>query len=229
MNKTFIAMVGSPRPHSTSGYFAQYLVDGLVGRGWQAQSLRSARRYANRPSGRPWRRPSVEADAVTIVTPLYVDSVPAELIAALERLVKARRGRPGRLSAVVNCGFAEAHQNDVALDIYRLFARDAGLHWSGGLAIGGGGMFAGKPLKEQGRAARHITTAFDEAIAALDAGRDIPESATTGIRRPAISAWVYFAMANLRMLVAAAKHGNLLKIGARPYRRKPKEQWHVEG
>ena len=52
----------------------------------------------------------------------------------------------------MNCGFAEAHHNDVALDIYRLFARDAGLHWAGGLAIGGGGMFAGKPLKR--RAAR---------------------------------------------------------------------------
>ncbi len=70
-----------------------------------------------------------EADAIAIVAPLYVDSLPAELIAALERLVHVRRGRPGHLLAVVNCGFAEASQNDVALDIYRLFARDAGLHW----------------------------------------------------------------------------------------------------
>jgi hypothetical protein len=31
-------------------------------------------------------------------------------------------------------------------------------------------MFAGKTLKEQGGKARHVTTAFDQAIAALDAG-----------------------------------------------------------
>ncbi len=83
-------------------------------------------------------------------------------------------------------------------------------------------MFAGKPLKEQGGSARHIIAAFDQAIAALDAGQDIPESAQIGIRRQAIPAWAYFALANLGMLIGAAKHGNLLKIGARPYRPKLK-------
>ena len=192
--------------------------------GLPAEAGRRGRSRFARRSAKPSQWPDleaafVEADAVAIVAPLYVDSVPAELMAALERLVKARPGRPGRLFAVVNCGFAEALQNDVALDIYRLFARDAGLHWAGGLAIGGGGMFGGKPLQEQGGKARHITAAFDETIAALDAGQDIPESATTGIRRQAIPAWAYFAMANLGMLIGAAKHGNLLKIGARPYRK----------
>jgi hypothetical protein len=145
-------------------------------------------------------------------------------MAALERLVRAHPGRLGRLCAVVNCGFAEALHNDVALDIYRLFARDAGLHWAGGLALDGGGMFGGKPLTEQGGKARHITTAFDQAIAALDAGQDIPDSAAAGIRKQAIPTWLYFALANLGMLIGAAKHGNLFRIGARPYRRKPTVQ-----
>ncbi|MGO9108495.1 MAG: flavodoxin family protein [Thermoguttaceae bacterium] len=220
MNKTFIALVGSPRPHSTSGYFAQYLVDGFVGRGWQARSL-TVCTAIRQPSQWPALEAAfVEADAIAIVAPLYVDSVPAELTAVLERLVKVRSGRPGHLCAVVNCGFAEALQNDVALDIYRLFARDAGLHWAGGLAIGGGGMFGGKPLKKQGGKVRHITTAFDQAIAALDAGQDIPEFATTGIRQQTIPTWAYFAMANLSMLIGAAKNGKLFKIGARPYRRR---------
>ncbi len=218
MNKTFIALVGSPRPHSTSGYFAEYLVDGLAGRGWQAKSLTVCAAVRQPEKWPDLEAAFREADAVAIVAPLYVDSVPAEFMAALERLVKSRPGRPGRICAVVNCGFVEALQNDVALDIYRLFARDAGLHWAGGLAIGGGGMFGGKPLTAQGRSARHITAAFDQTIAALDAGQDIPESATTGIRRQAIPAWAYFAMANLSMLIGAAKNGNLLKIGARPYR-----------
>jgi hypothetical protein len=218
MSKTFLALVGSPRPHSTSGYFAQYLVDGLAGRGWQAQSL-TVCTAIRQPSRWPALEAAfVEADAIAIVAPLYVDSVPAELTAALERLAKARPGRPGRLCAVVNCGFVEALQNDVALDIYRLFAREAGLHWAGGLSIGGGGMFGGRPLTEQGGKARHIIAAFDQAVATLDAGHDIPESATTGIRRRAIPAWAYFAMANLNMLIGAAKNGNLFKIGARPYR-----------
>jgi multimeric flavodoxin WrbA len=218
MSKKFLALVGSPRPASTSSHLAQYLLDGLAARGWQTQAL-----VACAAVRQPEKWPDLEAafreaDAVAIVTPLYVDCVPAELTAALERLVEARRGRSGRLCAVVNCGFVEAHQNDVALEIYRLFARDAGLHWAGGLAIGGGGMFGGKPLTEQGGKARHVIAAFDQAIAALDAGQDIPESATTGIRKLGIPTWVYVGMANLNIHIAAAKHGNLLKIGARPYR-----------
>ena len=125
-------------------------------------------------------------------------------------------GRPS--CAVVNCGFVEAHQNDVALDIYRLFARDAGLHWAGGLAIGGGGMFGGKPLMEHGGKARHVIAAFDQAVAALDAGQDIPESATTGIRQRAMPPWPISPW-RTEHAHAAAKNGNLLKIGARPYRR----------
>ena len=219
MSRSFLAVVGSPRPNSTSGFFAQYLVDGFAGYGWQAQRL-SVRTAIRRQERWPeLEKAFIEADVIALVTPLYVDSLPAKLTLALERLVAARAGHPGQLCAVLNCGFAEARHNDVALDICRLFARDAGLRWAGGLAIGGGGMFAGKPLKEQGGKARHITAAFDEAIAALDAGQDIPESALQGIRGKAVPTWVYFAMANLSMLIGAAKHGNLFKIGARPYAR----------
>jgi hypothetical protein len=218
MNLNFLALIGSPRPHSTSAHLAQYLLDGLATRGWQTRALVAAVAVRHPEKWQDLEAAFRQADALAIVTPLYVDSVPAELTAALERLVAARPGQPGRLCAVVNCGFAEALQNDVALDIYRLFARDAGLHWAGGLAIGGGGMFAGRPLKEQGSKARHVAAAFDQVIAALDAGQDIPESASTGVRRQAIPTWAYFAMANLNMLIGAAKNGSLLKIGARPYR-----------
>jgi hypothetical protein len=221
MSKDFLALIGSPRPNSTSAHFGDYLLDGLAARGWQTRALVACAAVRQPQKWPELEAAFCEAEAVAIVAPLYVDSLPAELIAVLERLVAVRRGQPGRLMAIVNCGFAEALQNDVALDIYRLFARDAGLHWAGGLAIGGGGMFGGKPLKEQGGNARHITAAFDEAVAALDAGQDIPASATTGIRRQAIPPWAYFAIANLGMIIGAAKHGNLLKIGARPYWRKP--------
>jgi hypothetical protein len=78
-------------------------------------------------------------------------------------------------------------------------------------------MFEGKPLKEQGGAARHITAAFDQTIAVLDAGGDIPDSAISGIRKAPIPEWAYFTMANLGMALGAAKYGNLFKIGAKPY------------
>ncbi len=219
MRKKFLALIGSPRPNSTSGHLGQYLVDGLTAQDWQAQALSVGAAVRNPEHWLALETAFREADVVAIVSPLYVDSLPAPLTLALERLVNVRTERSGRLFAVFNCGFYEAHHNDVALDICRLFARDAGLHWTGGLAIGAGGMFAGQPLKALGRRAQHITMAFDQTLAALDAGQDIPESAITGIRKQVIPAWAYFVLANLSMLAGAAKHGVLWRIGARPYAR----------
>jgi hypothetical protein len=220
MVKKFLALVGSPRPESTSGFFAQHLVDGFAARGWEAQALTACLAMRQPEKWPALEKAYREADVVGLVTPLYVDSLPAELTATLERLAQTTPKSSGRLFAVMNCGFAEASQNDTALEICRLFARDAGWRWSGGLAIGGGGMFSGQPLKNQGGKVRHITKAFDLSVAALAEGQDIPESALKGIRRSPIPAWAYFAMGNLGMVLSAAKNGNLFRIGAQPYRGK---------
>ncbi len=218
MAKKFLALVGSPRTDSTSEKLAQYLVDGLADLGWQAQALAACSAIRREEQWPVLEEAYRKADTVAIVTPLYVDSLPAELTAALERLAPARAEKSGRIFAVVNCGFAESHQNDVALEICRLFARDAGLHWMGGLAIGGGGMFSDGPLEKQGGKAGNITAAFDQVINALDQGLDIPESAAAGIRKLPIPKWLYFTLGNLGMVIEAAKNGNLFRIGARPYR-----------
>jgi hypothetical protein len=107
----------------------------------------------------------------------------------------------------------------VALDICRQFARETGLIWSGGLAIGGGGCIGGRPLKELGGMMRYVTQAFDLAIEALHAGKEIPPEALSLTRQQAFPAWLYFSMANLGMLKGALDHHNLWRINARPYER----------
>ncbi|MEI7834683.1 MAG: NAD(P)H-dependent oxidoreductase, partial [bacterium] len=215
MSKQFLALVGSPRPKSTSENFASYLVEGFTAKGWQAQTL-----VVCEAIRQPAKWPALEeafrtADAIAIVTPLYVDSIPAELIDAFERLVATRAAKPGQLFAVLNCGFAEAVHNDTALDICRLFSQAAGFEWAGGLAIGSGGMFSGSSLKELGGRALHITSAFDQTVAAIDAGQQIPDTARTGIRKQVIPKWAYMTMGNLGMILGANKYGNLWKIGAK--------------
>ena len=217
MNRKFLALIGSPRPNSTSSHLAQYLLDGLAARAGRRGRSSPPRRCARRRSGKTWRPPSARR------TPS--PSSPRSTWTAYRRSLwrpSSSWSRPARAARLylrmVNCGLIEVLHNDVALDIYRLFARNAGLHWAGGLAIGGGGMFAGEPLKEQGGAHRHITTAFDQTIAALDAGQDIPRSATTGIRQRAIPAWAYSPCANLSMLIARRRTAILLKIKAQPSR-----------
>jgi hypothetical protein len=89
-----------------------------------------------------------DSTALILVTPLYVDSLPAHLIALLEALVPvaAKTMAPeARLYCLVNCGFWEPAHNALALEQLRLFAKAAGLPWGQGLAFGGGGAAAMAP------------------------------------------------------------------------------------
>ncbi|MHB9134683.1 MAG: NAD(P)H-dependent oxidoreductase [Armatimonadota bacterium] len=216
-----LGLVGSPRAKSTSEMLARHLTDSLTERGWQAevQRISPAIRQAER-----W--PALEAkiraaDVVALVFPLYIDALPAETTLALERLAASYQvqplDHPQCWLAVVNCGFMEAHHNDVALAICHQFTREAHVTWSGGLAIGGGGSLGGRSLKDMGNMVNPITTACAMTIDALHAGQPVPAEAEQLIRKCLFPPWLYFTMANLSMYKAAFDHGNLFRMGAQPY------------
>jgi hypothetical protein len=100
------------------------------------------------------------ADLVVPAFPLYVDSLPAPVIRALERIARQRQeaGIPHqqRFLAIANSGFPEAAHMDTAMAICRCFARQAGFVWTGGLTLGGGhGLVSAQPLKQLGGRVRH--------------------------------------------------------------------------
>jgi len=219
--KHLLALVGSPRPTSTSENLARYLADGLAARGWQTDIQRITPVIQKPERWSTLEAQFLAADVIILCFPLYVDSLPAETTLALERLALARQAQPSRqpqrFLVVCNCGFFEASQNDVALAICRQFAKEAGLNWSGGLAIGAGGALGGRPLKELGGMARHIIASFDMVIDALHNDVDVPAEALTLVRQKAFPDWLYFLLANFGMYKGALDHGVLTKINAQPY------------
>ena len=93
----------------------------------------------------------LDADALVIAFPLYVDGLPASLISLLERYGEiyrahrasspARSALPAqRVFAVSNCGFYEGVQNECALRMIGHFCRAFALDWCGGAGIGTGEM-----------------------------------------------------------------------------------------
>lgn len=217
--KQMLALVGSPRAHSTSERLAQYLANGLDAHDWQVniQHISTAMRKPER-----WAELEaqfLQADVIVLVFPLYVDALPADATLALEKLALLRRTHPQRFLSIVNCGFVEASQNDVATKICRQFARECGMQWSGGLTIGGGGAIGGRPLKELGGMVAPVVNALDMIITALLAGQDVPAEAYTLTRRQVVPTWAYFCMANLGMIKGALDHHVLLRINAQPYLR----------
>jgi hypothetical protein len=154
---------------------------------------------------------AAQTDLMIMSTPLYVDALPAAVTEPLEilhrRLDDHRRPRGQRLLVIANCGFPEAEHNETALRIYRCFARQAGLTWAGGLALGAGELIKGKPLGESGKMARNAIAALDLAAEALSTGNPVPTEAVNLMAEPLMPAWMYRAMGNLGWHLQALQRG----------------------
>jgi multimeric flavodoxin WrbA len=190
-----LLLVGSPRTRkSTSNSLGGYLFERLG-----KQSIQTETIYLHTILRTPEKMKALfdaldQADLVLLAFPLYVDSLPAPVIEALERIAAQRAGQMTRklFAAISNCGFPEAYHNDPALAICETFARQAGFTWAGSLSLGAGeGMVHGTPLNEMDGRVISLKKALDLAAEALAQGEAIPQAAQDFIAKPFIPAWLY--------------------------------------
>lgn len=83
--------------------------------------------------------------------PLYIDSLPSELLQFLCLLEKSDLNKDMMVFAISNNGFIEGTQNQTALDIIKNWCNKIGLKWGQGIGIGAGEMspvIANIPLKK---------------------------------------------------------------------------------
>ncbi len=214
-------LVGSPRTSkSTSASLGGYLLAQMEGDGVTGETIQL---YTS--LGSPTRMAGLldaldAADLAVLAFPLYVDSLPAPVISALERIAAHRAEHPTttRFAAICNCGFPEAAHCATALAICGEFAHQAGLPWLGGLALGGGEAFVhGTPLAEVGGQAAHIRAALNIAAGALAAGRPIPAAANDRMARQPIPSWAYRFIGGWGWKSQAKEWGAQGKLKARPY------------
>jgi len=222
--KRALLLVGSPKVQgSTSEALGSYLLGRLGALGFATASLHVGRLLRTPDGAQSLRREVACSTLVVISTPLYVDSLPAPLTAALEILAPgmagadgAGRERPGLL-AIVNSGFPEAHQNDTALAICRLFARQAGFRWLGGLPLGGGEVVGGRPLEKAGGVARLLRQALNLAAESIAAGAEVPAEAVRLMARPLVPRWLYILIGEMGWRRLARRNGVRRMLRARPY------------
>lgn len=92
------------------------------------------------------------ADAWVFAYPLYVDGIPGHLLACLAQLEKAHLQKPQvRVYGIVNCGFYEGIQTDIALKILQNWCEKTACVWGSGVGVGGGGGLAMMPKMEPGQ------------------------------------------------------------------------------
>jgi len=216
-----VLLVGSPRTmKSTSASLGGYLFEQMRVRGVETETIQIYTSLNSQERMKAMIDAIGNADLVVLAFPLYVDSLPAPVIAALEKITahcKANQFHT-RFAAISNCGFPEAKHNATALAICEEFARKAGFTWMGSLALGGGeGLVHGVPLSEMDGRAIPIKKAFELAAEALAAGRPMPQTARDLLARPVIPNWLYRLFGGHGWKQQAKKYGKEKSMNRQPY------------
>ena len=120
----------------------------------------------------------VDADAVVLAMPLYVDSAPAQVVELMERLYerKSEELKGLRIYAVTNLGFYESRQMEHELAIVKNWCTKMEMVYGGSLAIGAGEMMGGLsyvpldqgPNKEMGEGMKKLAACIKEGAVTED-------------------------------------------------------------
>ncbi|HTY74635.1 MAG TPA: hypothetical protein VMD05_03615 [Candidatus Nanoarchaeia archaeon] len=194
-------LVGSPKgQNSTSNSLGTYLLEKLEQKG-----VHSGKVFLNQCLGSEEKQAVMlrlvdSSDLIILAFPLYVDSLHSQVIKTLELIAEYEKGKlhlgKKKFVAIANSGFPEANHNKIAVNVCRIFAKQVGYSWAGGLAMGGGAMISGRPLGELGGMVRNQKKALEVAAEALSQGEAIPEKAIALISKIGIPKWLYLWMGN---------------------------------
>jgi multimeric flavodoxin WrbA len=218
-----LLLVGSPRgKKSTSMALGGYLHQRLEEAGLETEVVRLYTTLKSQDRREEVVEAVARADLVTLAAPVYVDSLPAPVLATLERIASRRSeldaSGPRHFVALTNCGFPEAVHTQTALAVCRSFAHQAGFVWGGGLGLGGGaGLVDGRALPELGKRAEPIRKSLDAAALALAQGRALPAEAFQHMARAGVPSWLYRIVASLVWRRQARRWGARKELDARPY------------
>ncbi len=229
-----LLLVGSPRQlsGSTSLRLGERMLRGLEGRGWTGEVRSADRGLRHREGERALLEAWDRADLVLVASPIYLDTLPYLLTAALEAVARhtAESGsRPGqRIAAICNSSFPQAAQSSLALAVCARFAAVAGVGWAGGLGLGAGAWIEGRPLEGPERSplpTRHVLEAIDLAAAALARGGPVPSDAVRLMARVPFRGlpfglWqrLYGSLSGRVLRARAAENGVAMESwAARPY------------
>ncbi|WP_221388159.1 hypothetical protein [Clostridium perfringens] len=84
---------------------------------------------------------------ILLVFPLYADGLPVTMLNFLKVLEENPPKNKPKVSVIVNCGFIEPEQNNVCIDMVKLFCKQNTYDFNSVLSIGGGEAILGTPFK----------------------------------------------------------------------------------
>ena len=84
---------------------------------------------------------------ILFVFPLYADGLPVTMLNFLKVLEENPPKNKPKVNVIINCGFIEPEQNNVCIDMVKLFCKQNTYEFNSVLSIGGGEAILGTPFK----------------------------------------------------------------------------------
>ncbi len=218
-----LLLVGSPRAKkSTSSSLGKYLCEKLEEAGLSIEYGYIHRLMMRKEKQDQFIEMVNDAYMIILSFPLYVDQLPAPVIRAIELLYKNKekivKCEEKKFLAICNCGFPEASQIDLSLEICNNFSDAMNFQWRGGIKLGGGEAIHGRDLKKMGRMVRNQMQGLDLAADALLIDKPIPMEAKELISKPIIPARMYKVLGNIGWRMRAIKNWNFFNLKEQPYK-----------
>jgi len=209
-----LLLVGSPKPVERSGSarIASQMCKGLEDREWTTETLHLHSAVRTERGIEELLAAVDRADVIALAAPLYVDSLPAPTLRALELIAAHRRAqdheRATRFVSILVCGFAEPIQNETCQCLLERFAERARLEFIGSISLGGGGF--GK---------RRIAHAFELLVEAIDEEILLSNYVRDLTAKPSMPRWLYILGGNAMWRKVAKANGVADQLKAKPYQR----------
>lgn len=162
-----------------------------------------------------------KVDIIVFICPLYVDSLPSQVICLMEELEKKKdRISEGKGFAIfLSSGFPERAHSAVALKMAEIFSKKVGFQWLSGSALGGGGIIYGKPIDKEKKVTMNIAEALHEAADYISRIKPIPAYVDDLMNKKKISDDAYVKMTTVYFKKKLKENGIKNKLNGRPYKR----------
>ena len=209
MSKTLLLIVGSPKLKRSNSYsIAEYLKNELLEQGWNIEIHFSHQAFTNENTMNTLLKKTEQNTIIGIIFPLYVDAIPGPLIQTLEILTQQKHIRNDqKIFTIVNSGFPEPHQSQLAVDMIEQFTKEYNATFIGGLTIGAGGIISGMPIEQIKHRSKRLIKALNLTIQSLNQTHTISEEAKKLLSKPVFSKTLYNTFANIGWKQQAKKYG----------------------
>lgn len=141
-------------------------------------------------------------DVLFLIFPLYIDSLPYNLIEALEMVKKYHSeinstNNEKKVVAISHSGL-EANHNRVAVQICECFAKELNYQFAGGLMLGNSALINGSALPEFERMTKYLQNALKLTVNAIAVGDVVPLKAKQLISKPMLPGplWLFKILGN---------------------------------